>query len=432
VIALAASAETLWRATFWVLVHGTVLAALAYVLSRTVLRGARPAVIAALWTLVLVKFVVPVGPAMPWSLSSLIDRAVGGEAETIVVSAPVMHGTAEATAATTPTLSTTGAIALGAAALWALAVVVLLARRVNEQRRLRRRARAGALAGQEVTALVAAAARRLGLGRTPEIRVDDSTSPWVIGLGRAILVLPATMVAGNKAELTAVVAHELAHLRRRDAWLRIVQVIAGSLFFFWPVVRWANRRADAARELACDAWAIERGPLAATDYARVLVRLVRARGAAPEAALALAAHPAQLGARVDALLRRGGPRAGLGKAGAALLAAWALLALGGASRAEARVVTPRIVCSFTPQLAAEMLVAFPEADADGDGHLTRDEACEFQLELSIIASELAETSPMAEDTLCCNCGEIEATSSVLRFDPTIPAADSAARACPQE
>ncbi|MCA9675664.1 MAG: hypothetical protein KC464_11555, partial [Myxococcales bacterium] len=71
-------AATAWRTGLWILVHGTVLAALAWVLSRTLLRGARPAVIAALWTVVLVKFVVPIGPAMPWSVSSLIDRVVAG------------------------------------------------------------------------------------------------------------------------------------------------------------------------------------------------------------------------------------------------------------------------------------------------------------------------------------------------------------------
>jgi len=108
-----------------------------------------------------------------------------------------------------------------------------------------------------------------------------------------------------------------------------------------------------------------------------------------------------------------------------VLAGWGLLALGGASRAEARTPAPRVTCMFTPEIAAQMMIAFPEADADGDGRLTRDEACEFQLELEIVASDLAESSPMAEESLCCNCGEIEATSSVLRAAET-------PNACPQE
>ena len=51
------------------LVHGTALAVLTGLAVVTVLRRARPAVVAALWTVVLLKFVVPVGPAMPLSLS---------------------------------------------------------------------------------------------------------------------------------------------------------------------------------------------------------------------------------------------------------------------------------------------------------------------------------------------------------------------------
>ena len=61
-----------WRALGVVILHGTVLAALAWLLAATVLRGARPALLAALWTVVLVKFALPVGPALPFSLSDAI------------------------------------------------------------------------------------------------------------------------------------------------------------------------------------------------------------------------------------------------------------------------------------------------------------------------------------------------------------------------
>src|SRR5206468_1728117 len=83
------------------------------------------------------------------------------------------------------------------------------------------------------------------------------------------------------------------------------------LFFFFPVVRWVNRRIDAAREMACDAWAIACGPLPAPDYARMLVRLVREH-AAPAGALAFAATPGLLRGRVESAMtsRAAGP--GLG------------------------------------------------------------------------------------------------------------------------
>jgi hypothetical protein len=246
----------------------------------------------------------------------------------------------------------------------------------------------------------------------------------------------------------AALAHELAHLRRRDAWLRIAQVAIGALFFYWPVVRWVNRRIDSAREMACDAYAVVHGPLSARDYARLLVRLAR-RGA-PDEALALSA-PRLLRGRVEALLapalRGSGP--GVGKVGAVGLAAWTALALGGASRASAASSRGE-VCIYTAELASSLLAAHPEADRDGDGVLTRAEACELQAELRrrlvdelgeeaydlafdtdgdgalspaeadvrrdrvaarLPGGVLAMASPLVVESLCCNCGDGEGTSS---------------------
>jgi beta-lactamase regulating signal transducer with metallopeptidase domain len=411
------AATTLWQAAFWILVHGTVLAAIAWLAAATLLRRARPAVIAALWTVVIVKFVLPVGPALPWSLSSALDGLFGGAAPAAAPAAAPSFGPAAPLAATVaPSISLAGAAALAAAALWLGIVVVLLARRVREQRALRRAAAAAGPANAEVTALVAAVARRIGLRRSPEVRIEVAGAvPWVIGVGRPVLVLPASVV--DRAELAAVIGHELAHLRRRDAWLRIVQVVAAALFFFFPVVRWVNRRIDAARELACDAWAIERGPLAPQEYARVLVRLVRRahESATPAAALALAAHPHLLGKRVDALIAGGRVRAGVGAPGLMLLAGWGLVALGGASSAEARAAAAPVGCNFTPQLAAEILSAHPEADLDGDGELTRAEACDFQLEWERQAADpdavsLPDESPFLGDAVRLQCGSNGDTS----------------------
>jgi len=416
-------AITLWKALFWVLVHGTVLAAIAWALSATLLRRARPAVVAALWSIVLLKFIVPVGPAMPWSLSSVIDALVGGGGGSAAPVAPLPSSAARTVAAASSP-GIVGAFALIAAAVWLAIAALIVVRQVREHRALRERAARLPRAGAEVTAVVAGVARRLGLRHAPEVRLDGGAVPWVLGFGRPLLVLPVTLTdSSDSNELAAVVGHELAHLRRRDAWLRLLQVAAGALLFFWPVVRWVNRRIDAARELACDAWAIERGPLAAHEYARVLVRLVRrAQSGAPAGALALAAHPQLLGRRVDALLarRRGGLRAGLGVPGILMLAGWGVVALGGASDAEARTAARVRDCRFSPQLAAEILAAFPQADADGNGQLTRAEACEFQLELGRRVAEAPVSVPngireefgvAAGDALRLQCGSFGDTSA---------------------
>jgi beta-lactamase regulating signal transducer with metallopeptidase domain len=428
------------------LVHGTVLAAVAWLLSATVLRRARPAVLAAVWTVVLVKFALPVGPAMPWSVSDLIALAIGGGDDALAPWVVPGHAAAAPVAAPTgPDLL--GLAALAALALWLAAVAIIASRRIDAQRAALDRARALPAAPPAIAELAAAVAARLGVARVPALHVDPTgSSPWVAGVRRPIVVIPTALVA-SPGELASALAHELGHLRRRDAWLRLAQVAIGALFFFWPVVRRVNHRIDVAREMACDAYALAHGPLPARDYARLLVRLVRS--GAPDGAFALATTPRLLRGRVDALLiARPGAAPGIGKLGALGLAGWTALALGGSARAGASAPHGE-VCLFTPALASSFLAAHPEADADKDGVLTRAEACDFQLELrrrivdeievaydpafdtdgdgalslaeaaarrdrlatQLPGAVLAATSPLAAESMCCNCGDGEGTST---------------------
>ncbi len=270
--------------------------------------------------------------------------------------------------------------------------------------------------------LVARLAAQLDV-RAPALAVGDAAiGPHVIGALRPIIVVPPALLDDTApALLRAALLHELAHVRRRDAIGRGIQLLAGAMFFWWPVVRLASRRLDLAREAACDAWALEAGELARPAYARLLVHMAQLRGAG------LAMSAAHLDARVAAVL---GPpvRAKLGAAHKVAIAAWSLVALGGARTAEARGDHP--ACLFTPQLAAQLYVAHPEADRDGDGALSRDEACELQAELRarLEAGTLAATpaDPLAAleaerlvaEPLCCNCDEAE--GQPLAATPSAP------------
>jgi hypothetical protein len=93
-----------------------------------------------------------------------------------------------------------------------------------------------------------------------------------------------------------------------------------------------------------------------------------------------------------------------------------VIALGGAASAEARAAAAPVSCQFTPELAAEILLAHPEADSDGDGELTRAEACDFQLEWERLAADpdavsLPDESPLLGDALRLQCGSNGDTSS---------------------
>jgi beta-lactamase regulating signal transducer with metallopeptidase domain len=379
--------------------QGTVLALLALALTRA--GRLRPSWQAAIWLVVIVKFALPWSPALPWSLADLIAAltAHGGDA-----AATAMPALAQAPVAPVHAAAMLGWLAVGIA--WAMIAATIITRAVVGYRRTVRAARRALPAPTSARVLLAELAARAGV-RAPMLVVGDgAVGPHVVGIVRATIVVPPALI-GEPALLRATLLHELAHVRRRDGLARAVQVWAGALVFFWPVVRVVARRLDLARESACDVWALESGELARPAYARLLVRMAELRAAEP----ALAA-PRALDARITAVLGAA-LRPGLGRMQRIALVAWGLLALGGARAASAHGDHPS--CKYTPELAQALFLAHPEADLDGDGVLSRDEACELQAELRRHADDLtSELDPELEtfltEPLCCNCDRPEANS----------------------
>lgn len=374
--------------------QGTLVALLALV----VVRGGRlrPGWQAAVWLVVLAKFVLPWGPALPWSLADLLAALRHHPGAGPLVSAPVDA------AAAVPHVSAVWPVL---AAVWLTGASIVLSRAVVAARQVAHAAGRAQPAPAHAQALLASFARR-----PPRLVIGDpAIGPHVVGVLRPIIVIPPALL-GQPALLCPALLHELAHVRRRDALARWIQLVAGAVFFFWPVVRLASRRLDLAREAACDAWALEISETPRPAYARLLVRMAELQAAA---APSLGA-PHGLDARVAAVL--GPPVQGrLGPAHWLALAAWGAVALGGARTATARADHP--VCRYTPALAAALRLAHPEADLDGDGVLSRDEACEFQAELrrraGPEAAELVSGPPrlpsvaldesLLTEPLCCNC-----------------------------
>jgi len=124
-------------------------------------------------------------------------------------------------------------------------------------------------------------------------------APSVIGWIRPVVLLPVSALTGlSEAQLTAVVAHELAHIRRHDAIVNLFQIAVESLLFYHPAVWWISKRIRAERENCCDdaAIAVCGSPL---EFARALTLMEEWR-ATP--ALAMAANRAPLADRIRRLL----------------------------------------------------------------------------------------------------------------------------------
>ena len=121
---------------------------------------------------------------------------------------------------------------------------------------LRRRC---ALEQGPITAIVSKLAARMGVRRTISIRIAPTEiSPATFGLFRPVILLSSATVLGiTPQQLEAVLAHELAHIRRHDYLVNVLQMLAETLFFYHPAIWWASRRIRVERELCCDDAAVE-------------------------------------------------------------------------------------------------------------------------------------------------------------------------------
>nr|MBA3500428.1 M56 family metallopeptidase [Deltaproteobacteria bacterium] len=269
--------------------QGTVVALIAMLLVRTHRLG--PAWQAAVWLVVAAKFALPWIPAMPWSLSDVLALFTSESSGGVVI-------VAMKSAAPAPTPSLAPAIGwLFLASIWMLGTAIVLARGCYRYRATLRTARAAVTAPPAAQELLAELAARVGI-RAPRLAIGDAAiGPYVVGAFRPIIVVPPALT-GDRVLLRAALLHELAHVKRRDALGRVIQLVAVALFWWLPVVRIVSRRLELARERACDAWALESGDVSRPAYARLLLQMAQLRTAA---ASSLAA-PHALDARVTAVL----------------------------------------------------------------------------------------------------------------------------------
>jgi beta-lactamase regulating signal transducer with metallopeptidase domain len=113
-------------------------------------------------------------------------------------------------------------------------------------------------------------------GKVKLVIVKANFGPAVFGLIRPTLVLPEELLRRD-LELSPAIAHELAHLRRRDHWIGALQIAAVALWWFNPLVWWMNRQIEQARESSCDEEVIARLGCHRHEYAQMLLDIVRWR-----------------------------------------------------------------------------------------------------------------------------------------------------------
>ncbi len=318
----------------------TALAAVAALAARR----CRPAVAHGLWLLVLLKLVTPplLPVALPWPAGAnppaeegthaaqppaapaaaeapapAVERPPPTVGPVVIAEPPAPPAAVEPAIPAPPPPQTppvrlpwegalaaawlSGSLAWWAAAGWRLA-------------RFHRALRALSPAPPEVQAQAGRLAALLGLRRCPGVWfVPAPVSPMLLALGRMPrLLLPAALWGRlDEGQRDALLAHELAHLRRRDHWVRRLELLVLGLYWWHPVAWWARRRLQEAEEECCDAWVVWALPGLAPAYAAALVETVafvsQTRPALPAGASGAGQVPL-LKRRLTMILRGPGPR----------------------------------------------------------------------------------------------------------------------------
>ncbi len=130
-------------------------------------------------------------------------------------------------------------------------------------------------------------AEGLGLRRRIDVLTTPrAAAPTVIGWARPVILLPVGCLTGLTPEqLETVLAHELAHIRRHDYLVNLLQTLVETLLFYHPAVWWVSRRVRIEREYCCDDLAVSVTGRRVT-YVHALATLEERRGAGQLAAVA--------------------------------------------------------------------------------------------------------------------------------------------------
>ena len=130
-------------------------------------------------------------------------------------------------------------------------------------------------------------AKRFDLSRPIRLALSSRiNTPMVVGWLRPLLLVPVGLLTDmDPVGLEALLVHELAHIRRHDYFVNVVQCVVEILLFYHPAVWWLSRRVRTERELCCDDAAVTwcNDPLL---YAETLTRLHELRSETLAPALA--------------------------------------------------------------------------------------------------------------------------------------------------
>jgi beta-lactamase regulating signal transducer with metallopeptidase domain len=193
------------------------------------------------------------------------------------------------------------------ALVWLLGVVALATKLTVSWNRARALTSSGVNAApSEHQLMIQRLSERLGIGRSVALLESLAVEvPSVVGFLKPVILVPAASLSGlSPRQLELILAHELAHIRRHDFLVNMLQSVAETLLFYHPAAWWVSKQIRIERENCCDDLAVAVCGNA-LEYARALTLLEELRS---PSSVAVAASGGSLLGRVKRLVLRGDGR----------------------------------------------------------------------------------------------------------------------------
>ena len=179
------------------------------------------------------------------------------------------------------------------AGIWLLGVIFMFTRLIVSAYKLRRICLASTLIEGEKLAI--------GKRNIKLLLCSEVGSPACFGIFQPKIILPVKIYnTSSQEDIQMVLSHELAHIRRGDCWVNLLQQVFKAIFFFHPLVWYASFQLTQQREKICDNTVLSSG-VSLTGYARLLMQIVE-HGFERDCFQAVALYEGRLLLRIQSIL----------------------------------------------------------------------------------------------------------------------------------
>ena len=185
--------------------------------------------------------------------------------------------------------------------VYLIGTTILTSRLMSGYWRLRRLQQNVTPADATLRERLAALMKHWGITRHVELLVSAAVEvPTVLGFLKPVILLPLTATSGlSEDQVSVLIAHELAHVRRHDFLINAMQAVIETLLFYHPAVWWISRRIRQEREHCCDDMVVSFGT-SRVVYAKALTEMESLR---PSVGLAMAVNSTSLLPRIQRILQ---------------------------------------------------------------------------------------------------------------------------------